>query len=83
MIKKITLHKVHDIEPVYLVVVADKLIFCMIPLIILWTEKNKSYLISSFVETKGESMISKTAVEFVEYPLTTVSLALIELLSNY
>ncbi|CDQ68611.1 unnamed protein product [Oncorhynchus mykiss] len=35
------------------------------PLIILWTEKNKSYLISSFVETKGENMISKTAVEFV------------------
>uniref|UniRef100_A0AAZ3RZZ0 Phosphoinositide phospholipase C n=1 Tax=Oncorhynchus tshawytscha TaxID=74940 RepID=A0AAZ3RZZ0_ONCTS len=30
-------------------------------------KKNKSYLISSFVETKGESMISKTAVEFVEY----------------
>uniref|UniRef100_A0A3P8XGV3 Phosphoinositide phospholipase C n=1 Tax=Esox lucius TaxID=8010 RepID=A0A3P8XGV3_ESOLU len=30
-------------------------------------KKNKSYLISSFVETKGESMISKNAVEFVEY----------------
>lgn len=33
------------------------------------TEKNKSYVISSFVETKGETMIAKTAVEFVEYPL--------------
>lgn len=33
------------------------------------TEKNKSYVISSFVETKGESMIAKSAVEFVEYPL--------------
>lgn len=33
------------------------------------TEKNKSYVISSLVETKGESMIAKTAVEFVEYPL--------------
>ncbi|KAJ7989053.1 hypothetical protein DPEC_G00315560 [Dallia pectoralis] len=33
------------------------------------TEKNKSYLISSFVETKGESMISKSAVEFVERSL--------------
>ncbi|XP_068608166.1 1-phosphatidylinositol 4,5-bisphosphate phosphodiesterase beta-2 [Brachionichthys hirsutus] len=30
-------------------------------------KKNKSYVISSFVETKGETMISKTAVEFVEY----------------
>ncbi|XP_049319487.1 1-phosphatidylinositol 4,5-bisphosphate phosphodiesterase beta-2 [Astyanax mexicanus] len=30
-------------------------------------KKNKSYVISSFVETKGESLISKTAVEFVEY----------------
>uniref|UniRef100_M3ZWG8 1-phosphatidylinositol 4,5-bisphosphate phosphodiesterase n=2 Tax=Xiphophorus maculatus TaxID=8083 RepID=M3ZWG8_XIPMA len=30
-------------------------------------KKNKSYVISSFVETKGEAMISKTAVEFVEY----------------
>uniref|UniRef100_A0A3B5B3J8 1-phosphatidylinositol 4,5-bisphosphate phosphodiesterase n=1 Tax=Stegastes partitus TaxID=144197 RepID=A0A3B5B3J8_9TELE len=29
--------------------------------------KNKSYVISSFVETKGEAMIAKTAVEFVEY----------------
>ena len=33
------------------------------------TEKNKSYGISSFVETKGEAMIAKSAVEFVEYPL--------------
>lgn len=32
------------------------------------TEKNKSYVISSFVETKGETMIAKNAVEFVEYP---------------
>lgn len=32
------------------------------------TEKNKSYVISSFVETKGEAMIAKNAVEFVEYP---------------
>lgn len=32
-------------------------------------EKNKSYAISSFVETKGESLIAKSAVEFVEYPL--------------
>lgn len=32
-------------------------------------EKNKSYAISSFVETKGEQMIAKSAVEFVEYPL--------------
>lgn len=31
------------------------------------TEKNKSYVISSFVETKGETMIAKNAVEFVEY----------------
>uniref|UniRef100_A0A672Y820 Phosphoinositide phospholipase C n=1 Tax=Sphaeramia orbicularis TaxID=375764 RepID=A0A672Y820_9TELE len=30
-------------------------------------KKNKSYVISSFVETKGEAMISKSAVEFVEY----------------
>uniref|UniRef100_A0A3Q3AV19 1-phosphatidylinositol 4,5-bisphosphate phosphodiesterase n=1 Tax=Kryptolebias marmoratus TaxID=37003 RepID=A0A3Q3AV19_KRYMA len=30
-------------------------------------KKNKSYAISSFVETKGEAMIAKTAVEFVEY----------------
>ncbi|XP_054894865.1 1-phosphatidylinositol 4,5-bisphosphate phosphodiesterase beta-2 [Poeciliopsis prolifica] len=30
-------------------------------------KKNKSYAISSFVETKGEAMISKSAVEFVEY----------------
>ncbi|XP_032357177.1 1-phosphatidylinositol 4,5-bisphosphate phosphodiesterase beta-2 isoform X3 [Etheostoma spectabile] len=30
-------------------------------------KKNKSYVISSFVETRGEAMISKTAVEFVEY----------------
>ncbi|TTC73825.1 1-phosphatidylinositol 4,5-bisphosphate phosphodiesterase beta-2 [Bagarius yarrelli] len=29
--------------------------------------KNKSYAISSFVETKGEHFISKNAVEFVEY----------------
>uniref|UniRef100_A0AAX7TQT6 Phosphoinositide phospholipase C n=1 Tax=Astatotilapia calliptera TaxID=8154 RepID=A0AAX7TQT6_ASTCA len=29
--------------------------------------KNKSYAISSFVETKGEAMIAKSAVEFVEY----------------
>nr|XP_020470239.1 1-phosphatidylinositol 4,5-bisphosphate phosphodiesterase beta-2 isoform X2 [Monopterus albus] len=30
-------------------------------------KKNKSYVISSFVETKGEAMIAKAAVEFVEY----------------
>ncbi|KAK5857231.1 hypothetical protein PBY51_010489 [Eleginops maclovinus] len=30
-------------------------------------KKNKSNVISSFVETRGEAMISKTAVEFVEY----------------
>lgn len=36
-------------------------------------EKNKSYVISSFVETKGEAMISKTAVDFVEYPLSSSS----------
>ncbi|CAL8286146.1 unnamed protein product [Lota lota] len=30
-------------------------------------KKNKSYGISSFVETKGETMIAKSAVEFVEY----------------
>uniref|UniRef100_A0A3P8NK36 1-phosphatidylinositol 4,5-bisphosphate phosphodiesterase n=1 Tax=Astatotilapia calliptera TaxID=8154 RepID=A0A3P8NK36_ASTCA len=30
-------------------------------------KKNKSYAISSFVETKGEAMIAKSAVEFVEY----------------
>ncbi|XP_037550981.1 1-phosphatidylinositol 4,5-bisphosphate phosphodiesterase beta-2 [Nematolebias whitei] len=30
-------------------------------------KKNKSYAISSFVETKGEAMIAKTAIEFVEY----------------
>lgn len=36
--------------------------------LLLFTEKNKSYVISSFVETKGEAMIAKTAVEFVEYP---------------
>uniref|UniRef100_H3DJB0 Phosphoinositide phospholipase C n=1 Tax=Tetraodon nigroviridis TaxID=99883 RepID=H3DJB0_TETNG len=30
-------------------------------------KKNKSYVISSFVETKGETMIAKNAVEFVEY----------------
>lgn len=33
-----------------------------------FTEKNRSYVISSFVETKGEAMIAKTSVEFVEYP---------------
>lgn len=33
------------------------------------TEKNKSYIISSFVETKGESLIAKNAVDWVEYPL--------------
>lgn len=38
-------------------------------LIFLSTEKNKSYAISSFVETKGEHFIAKNAVEFVEYPL--------------
>ncbi|KAF3701354.1 1-phosphatidylinositol 4,5-bisphosphate phosphodiesterase beta-2 [Channa argus] len=32
-------------------------------------KKNKSYVISSFVETKGEAMMAKNAVEFVEYPL--------------
>ncbi|CAJ1073826.1 -phosphatidylinositol 4%2C5-bisphosphate phosphodiesterase beta-2 [Xyrichtys novacula] len=32
-------------------------------------KKNKSYVISSFVETKGEAMIAKTAIEFVENPL--------------
>ncbi|XP_030622930.1 1-phosphatidylinositol 4,5-bisphosphate phosphodiesterase beta-2 [Chanos chanos] len=30
-------------------------------------KKNRSYVISSFVETKGESLITKSAVEFVEY----------------
>ncbi|XP_046874198.1 1-phosphatidylinositol 4,5-bisphosphate phosphodiesterase beta-2 isoform X2 [Hypomesus transpacificus] len=30
-------------------------------------KKNRSYSMSSFVETKGESLISKSAVEFVEY----------------
>ncbi|XP_029316401.1 1-phosphatidylinositol 4,5-bisphosphate phosphodiesterase beta-2 [Cottoperca gobio] len=30
-------------------------------------KKDKSYIISSLVETRGEAMISKTAVEFVEY----------------
>ncbi|XP_069580378.1 1-phosphatidylinositol 4,5-bisphosphate phosphodiesterase beta-2 [Brachyistius frenatus] len=30
-------------------------------------KKNKSYVISSFVETRGEAMIAKTAIEFVEY----------------
>ncbi|CAB1450048.1 unnamed protein product [Pleuronectes platessa] len=30
-------------------------------------KKNRSYVISSLVETKGEAMISKTGVEFVEY----------------
>ncbi|XP_068436391.1 1-phosphatidylinositol 4,5-bisphosphate phosphodiesterase beta-2 [Clinocottus analis] len=30
-------------------------------------KKNKSFVISSLVETRGEAMISKTAVEFVEY----------------
>ncbi|KAJ4939241.1 hypothetical protein JOQ06_028697 [Pogonophryne albipinna] len=30
-------------------------------------KKNKSYVISSFVETRGEAMISKTSTEFVEY----------------
>ncbi|KAI4875134.1 hypothetical protein NFI96_000861 [Prochilodus magdalenae] len=34
-------------------------------------KKNRSYVISSFVETKGESLISKSGVEFVEYPFTT------------
>lgn len=44
----------------------------MLPLVSFFTEKNKSYAISSFVETKGETMIAKTAVEFVEYPLRTL-----------
>ncbi|KAI1895437.1 hypothetical protein AGOR_G00106270 [Albula goreensis] len=30
-------------------------------------KKNRSYAISSFVETKGEGLIAKSAVEFVEY----------------
>ncbi|KAM9356001.1 1-phosphatidylinositol 4,5-bisphosphate phosphodiesterase beta-2 isoform 2-T2 [Pholidichthys leucotaenia] len=30
-------------------------------------KRNKSYAISSFVETKGEAMIAKSATEFVEY----------------
>ncbi|XP_048830169.1 1-phosphatidylinositol 4,5-bisphosphate phosphodiesterase beta-2 [Brienomyrus brachyistius] len=30
-------------------------------------KKNRSYAISSFVETKGSDLISKSAVEFVEY----------------
>ncbi|XP_026107022.1 1-phosphatidylinositol 4,5-bisphosphate phosphodiesterase beta-2-like [Carassius auratus] len=30
-------------------------------------KKNKSFVISSFVETKGESLIAKSAVEWVEY----------------
>ncbi|XP_051578768.1 1-phosphatidylinositol 4,5-bisphosphate phosphodiesterase beta-2-like [Myxocyprinus asiaticus] len=30
-------------------------------------KKNKSYVISSFVETKGESLIAKSAVEWAEY----------------
>uniref|UniRef100_A0A3B4A9S4 Phosphoinositide phospholipase C n=1 Tax=Periophthalmus magnuspinnatus TaxID=409849 RepID=A0A3B4A9S4_9GOBI len=30
-------------------------------------KKNRSYVISSFVETKGEAMIAKSAVEWVEY----------------
>ncbi|KAK1793389.1 hypothetical protein P4O66_011772 [Electrophorus voltai] len=30
-------------------------------------KKNKSYVISSFVETKAESLMSKTAVEFVDF----------------
>lgn len=41
-----------------------------------FTEKNKSYVISSFVETKGEAMIAKTAVEFVEYPLRVLQIKL-------
>lgn len=39
-----------------------------------FTEKNKSYSISSFVETKGEAMIAKSAVEFVEYPLRVLQM---------
>lgn len=37
-------------------------------------EKNRSYVISSFVETKGEAMIAKSAVEFVEYPLRVLQM---------
>lgn len=39
--------------------------------------KNKSYNVSSFVETKGESLIAKSAVEFVEYPLRRLSKTLL------
>lgn len=41
----------------------------LLPSFFSFIEKNKSYVISSFVETKGEAMIAKSAVEFVEYPL--------------
>ncbi len=47
---------------------------CFLPFFSSFTEKNKSYVISSFVETKGEAMIAKTAVEFVEYPLRVLQM---------
>lgn len=47
-----------------------------IPLFSFFTEKNKSYVISSFVETKGEAMIAKSAVEFVEYPFRVLQMLL-------
>lgn len=32
------------------------------------TEKNRSYVISSFTELKAYDLLSKAAVQFVEYP---------------
>lgn len=32
------------------------------------TERNRSYVISSFTELKAYDLLSKAAVQFVEYP---------------
>lgn len=32
------------------------------------TEKNRSYVISSFTELKAYDLLSKASVQFVEYP---------------
>lgn len=36
-----------------------------------FTESNKSYHMSSFVETKALEQLTKSPVEFVEYPFCT------------
>lgn len=37
-----------------------------------FTESNKSYHMSSFVETKALELLTKSPVEFVEYPFSSL-----------